>query len=773
MDTVPSEGGWIQAIIGTKNLSSFSTNATALGRGMRNYSKIITGICDNASDEDLNFVVNVAKGLAGVMDTVPSEGGWLQEMIGTKNLSSFSTNAATFGRGMRNYSQIISGISDKASTTDLSFAVSIATGLSSVANSLPLTDGDWQKFVGEQNIATFGSAIAAFAPSLKTFAENISGFSTNVVQTDIDNAINTATALTGVADNLPKSGGSWQKFWGSQNLEDFGAQCAALGSGLASFASGIVGISVDDTTNAFAVVETLSTFMDSFTASGGWWSNITTELGGGDTKEKTLTNLVTFMVSFSAQLKEYSDNLSGLNLLKLTIETGLAKSILGQFQAILDSLTDPSDSLKQFGKYGEAIIDMGEYLSDFSDEAVKCNSAGILLAISSISSLIGLCNQATSVDPSNVDKIGQMLEAYAGLDLSIAGENLGKSFVQSIVTAINGETGSFVAAITRMSVVGVNAMNGTTGQWKNSIRILSSNVIQTLRDGTANFASATRNLSISGVNSMIATQSSWSNCAKVLASSLINGVENARSKMATAASGLSNAGASSASGTQKSWYSAGQNLGKGLANGVASMAGKVKSAAANAAAGAVNAVRNAWKVHSPSRVGLELGMYFDYGLAEGLNSYRKVVSQNAESVSKGAAESARMVLANLSTGILDNIDPNPTIRPVLDLSNVEQGVGVINGMFAANRSLNTSMFNGAASYRSAKSLTFDGVRISGGSGNKDVVAELQQLTQRFNNLTEAVTNMQLVLDTGTLVGATSAKMDSQLGTLVSRRGRGN
>ena len=83
------------------------------------------------------------------------------------------------------------------------------------------------------------------------------------------------------------------------------------------------------------------------------------------------------------------------------------------------------------------------------------------------------------------------------------------------------------------------------------------------------------------------------------------------------------------------------------------------------------------------------------------------------------------------------------------------------------------MFNGAASYRSAKSLTFDGVRISGGSGNKDVVAELQQLTQRFNNLTEAVTNMQLVLDTGTLVGATSAKMDSQLGTLVSRRGRGN
>ena len=104
---------------------------------------------------------------------------------------------------------------------------------------------------------------------------------------------------------------------------------------------------------------------------------------------------------------------------------------------------------------------------------------------------------------------------------------------------------------------------------------------------------------------------------------------------------------------------------------------------------------------------------------------------------------------------------------------MEQGVGVINGMFAANRSLSTSMFNDAASYRNVKALAFDGARIAGGSGNKDVVAELQQLTQRFNNLTEAVMNMQLVLDTGTLVGATSAKMDSQLGTLASRRGRGN
>jgi len=75
--------------------------------------------------------------------------------------------------------------------------------------------------------------------------------------------------------------------------------------------------------------------------------------------------------------------------------------------------------------------------------------------------------------------------------------------------------------------------------------------------------------------------------------------------------------------------------------------------------------------------------------------------------------------------------------------------------------------------RNAGMLNFDGAKILGGQSNRDVVNELKNLTERFNHLSEAVTNMQLVLDTGTLVGQTSAKMDRQLGLQASRRERGN
>ena len=57
--------------------------------------------------------------------------------------------------------------------------------------------------------------------------------------------------------------------------------------------------------------------------------------------------------------------------------------------------------------------------------------------------------------------------------------------------------------------------------------------------------------------------------------------------------------------------------------------------------------------------------------------------------------------------------------------------------------------------------------------NRDVVDELRTLREQFDGLSSAVTSMNLVLDTGVLVGQTSAAMDRQLGMLASRRERGN
>ena len=250
-------------------------------------------------------------------------------------------------------------------------------------------------------------------------------------------------------------------------------------------------------------------------------------------------------------------------------------------------------------------------------------------------------------------------------------------------------------------------------------------------------------------------------------------ISNGGDQVGAAAVALSSSGTTAAQGTYLVWYRTGQNLSKGLSNGISSMAGSVRRAATNAAAGATRAIQITWSVHSPSRVGRDLGMNFDLGIAGGLDRYSRVVSQSAEGIGENAVDSAKTMLRGTDYSIFDFIDPNPTIRPVLDLSNVRSGVGMIGGMLNSDQVLSGGLFNGINFNKGVNALNFDGARIAGGINNKDVIAELQSLADRFDNLNEAVTNMKVVLDSGELVGATSRKMDNQLGELAMRRGRGN
>ncbi len=63
--------------------------------------------------------------------------------------------------------------------------------------------------------------------------------------------------------------------------------------------------------------------------------------------------------------------------------------------------------------------------------------------------------------------------------------------------------------------------------------------------------------------------------------------------------------------------------------------------------------------------------------------------------------------------------------------------------------------------------------IVNGDNNKNVVAAIENLSARFDNLSEAVANMKMVLDSGQLVGQIGTKVDKRLGVLAGRKERGN
>ena len=59
------------------------------------------------------------------------------------------------------------------------------------------------------------------------------------------------------------------------------------------------------------------------------------------------------------------------------------------------------------------------------------------------------------------------------------------------------------------------------------------------------------------------------------------------------------------------------------------------------------------------------------------------------------------------------------------------------------------------------------------SRNVDIVMELRALREDMAVMGEEISNMQVVMDTGALVGATAGPMDKALGQRAVRFGRGN
>lgn len=170
---------------------------------------------------------------------------------------------------------------------------------------------------------------------------------------------------------------------------------------------------------------------------------------------------------------------------------------------------------------------------------------------------------------------------------------------------------------------------------------------------------------------------------------------------------------------------------------------------------------------SPSRVAMQMGKFWDMGLAKGTVDNLSIVSNGAKKAGNAMIDTMRSIVDQIGS-VIDDEDLNPTITPVLDLSNIQNGTNSLNSLFGS-RTLSLAAANGAQ---------FDANRLAAlnalemNSKNSDVVAALGLLRGDVNALNDSFANTQVVLDSGALVGATAQQMDNALGRFKVYKGRG-
>ena len=174
--------------------------------------------------------------------------------------------------------------------------------------------------------------------------------------------------------------------------------------------------------------------------------------------------------------------------------------------------------------------------------------------------------------------------------------------------------------------------------------------------------------------------------------------------------------------------------------------------------------------HSPSKISEEAGSFYIIGLANGISNNIDAPLDAIDEITDPMYEAIKKTMMEVATITDDDFTISPTITPVVDMSNVDSAAGSMDSLLGGSYSSYVdSMSNKAMSVSSTTQSTSAERR----SSSDAALSEIQAVGDRINSLAEAITNMQIILDTGVLVGATSAKMDARLGVLAARKGRGN
>ena len=132
----------------------------------------------------------------------------------------------------------------------------------------------------------------------------------------------------------------------------------------------------------------------------------------------------------------------------------------------------------------------------------------------------------------------------------------------------------------------------------------------------------------------------------------------------------------------KDFEEAGKNVVAGFIRGITGAIAGAAAAAAEMGRAALVAAKAALVEKSPSRAFMQVGAYAGEGLVIGLNSYNDKAAKAGAEVATNALDGLSGAIAGISDAVDGNMDLQPTITPVLDLTNIQNGSKQMNGMMA-------------------------------------------------------------------------------------------
>lgn len=223
----------------------------------------------------------------------------------------------------------------------------------------------------------------------------------------------------------------------------------------------------------------------------------------------------------------------------------------------------------------------------------------------------------------------------------------------------------------------------------------------------------------------------------------------------------------------------GGNLISGLWQGITGAAGAVWDGICNFGSAVVDGFCDFFGIHSPSRVMAGIGEYLSLGLAQGITDETGSVVQGVQDVSDTALSTMMDLAQRVGDIASDDFEYEPSIQPVVDMSDVQNGVDWLNDTLFQNGTvaLNAERTAGLAAnvVRRAEVTKAQQEELNKAdpkaNPNADIVSSVEALGEHIDSIARAVANMKVQMNGRKLVGEIINDVDEGLGKINRRNNR--
>ena len=428
------------------------------------------------------------------------------------------------------------------------------------------------------------------------------------------------------------------------------------------------------------------------------------------------------------------------------IGTGLAAigvAVGGSGLLIVEFLRQLINLLPQLGtKLGEMIVNMAV--------AIGNGASAILTALEQI--LMALLQAIQNVIPKVIEVATDIVIALAeGLARGVpavvtAALELVKGVLQGIADNIQGIVEAGADCV-------IAFMDGLANKLPDVIESginLALSFIEGVADGLTNnqerMSDAVRQvieaLLTTGVEVITGGVEGFLDGGKELLQGMVDGIEENWPKVKDACGEALEWAKDGIVGAASALWDAGCDVIQGFIDGMGSKAMSVINKATEVCGGAVQAVMDFLGINSPSRVFIGIGKYTAEGMAVGLDEYAYMAENSASAIAESVLNNVKNPLSNVSKILNDDIDANPKITPVVDLTNVKNGARLLNGMLGdqdVRINARTGMLAGTVG------------EIQNRHDNSDVISAIKDLKEGLNNNGPSYTINGITYDDGSNV----------------------